>query len=80
MRLKIKLNQIQLENESLKNVKLDKINIININYNFTKIFEPISFKSKRYIDECFDKAFSIVKKMKFQDLSMVLSQKVFFKK
>ncbi len=62
LRLKIKFNQIQLENELLKNVKLDKINIININYNFTKIFEPISFKSKRYIDECFDKAFRIVKK------------------
>ena len=78
MKLKIKLNQIKLENETLNNVNLDKINIININYNFTKIFEPISSKSNKYIKECFDKAFNIIKKTKSQVLLMAQFQKSFF--
>ena len=42
LKFKVKINRIELKNELLKNVKLAKINIININYNFKKIFEPIS--------------------------------------
>ena len=64
MKLKVRLNQIELENDFLKNINLDKINIININYNFKKVFEPISLKSNKYINECFNKAFNIIKKNK----------------
>ena len=81
MKLKVRLNQIQLKNELLKDVKLDKINIININYNFTKIFEPISLKSNRYINECFDKAFNIIKKNEISGfINGPISKKFFLKK
>ena len=80
LKLKIKLNQIELENELLKNVNLDKINIININYNFKKIFEPISSKSNKYINECFDKAFNIIKKNKISGfINGPISKKFFLK-
>ncbi len=80
MKLKAKLNRIELENDSLKNVNLDKINIIDINYNFTKVFEPISSKSNKYINECFDKAFNIIKKNKISGfINGPISKKFFLK-
>ena len=80
MKLKIRLNLIELENELLKNKKLDQINIININYNFTKIFEPISSKSNRYINECFNKAFNIIKKNEISGfINGPISKKFFLK-
>ena len=81
LRYKIKINQIELINNSLKNVKLDKINIININYNFTKFFEPISSRSNEYISECFNKAFNIIKKNKVSGfINGPISKKFFLKK
>ena len=80
MKFKIKLNRIELENELLKNVNLDKINIIDIKYNFTKIFEPISSKSNKYINECFNKAFNIIKKNQISGLiNGPISKKFFLK-
>ena len=61
---KIKLNRIGLKNDLLRNTNLDKINILDISYNFTKVFEPVSSKSNKYITECFQKAFRIIKKNK----------------
>jgi 4-hydroxythreonine-4-phosphate dehydrogenase len=79
--MEIKINQIELRNNSLKNVKLDKINIININYNFTKFFEPISSRSNKYISECFNKAFNIIKKNKVSGfINGPISKKFFLKK
>ena len=80
LKFNVKINRIELKNELLKNVKLAKINIININYNFKKIFEPISFKSNRYINECFDKAFNIIKKNKISGfINGPISKKFFLK-
>ena len=56
------LNQINFYNKKFLNIKKDKINIIDIKYNFKKPFEMISSKSNNYIKKCFDKAFQIVKK------------------
>ena len=39
-------NKIKLNNKS--------INIINVNFNFKKIFDKITNKSNNYIKECFD--------------------------
>ena len=80
LKFNVKINRIELKNELLKNVKLAKINIININYNFKKIFEPISFKSNKYINECFDKAFNIIKKNKISGfINGPISKKFFLK-
>ena len=81
LRYRIKLNQIELKNESLKNIKLDRINIININYNFVKFFEPISSRSNEYINECFNKAFNIIRKNKVSGfINGPISKKFFLKK
>ena len=56
------LNQINFHDNKFLNIKKNKINIIDIKYNFKKPFEMISSKSNNYIKRCFDKAFQIVKK------------------
>ena len=43
------LNQINFYNKKFLNIKKDKINIIDIKYNFKKPFEMISSKSNNYI-------------------------------
>ena len=81
LKFNIKINRIELKNELLRNVKLNKINIIDVNYNFTKIFEPISSKSNKYINECFNKAFNIIKKNEVSGfINGPISKKFFLKK
>jgi len=81
LRHKIKLKPIELKNNLLKNKNLDKVNIIDINYNFTKVFEPVSSKSNKYITDCFQKAFKIIKKNKISGLiNGPISKKFFLKK
>ena len=81
LRHKIKLKRIELKNNLLKNENLDKVNIIDINYNFTKAFEPVSSKSNKYIADCFQKAFRIIKKNKISGLiNGPISKKFFLKK
>ena len=78
---KIKLKRIGLKNDLLRNKNLDKINILDISYNFTKVFEPVSSKSNKYITECFQKAFRIIKKNKISGLiNGPISKKFFLKK
>ena len=80
LKFEVKINRIELKNELLKDVKLAKINIIDINYNFKKIFEPISLKSNKYINECFNKAFNIIKKNKISGfINGPVSKKFFLK-
>ena len=81
LRHKIKLKRIELKNNLLKNENLDKVNIIDINYNFTKVFEPVSSKSNKYITDCFQKAFRIIKKNEISGLiNGPISKKFFLKK
>ena len=58
--VKLDLNLILSKSNHLGNIKKDKINIIDIDYKFKKPFEKSSSKSKKYISNCFDKAFKIV--------------------
>ena len=56
--------KIKIINPNLSlNGKLDNncINLININYDVTKAFESITSKSNKYIDNCFQLAFKIIK-------------------
>ena len=66
--LKFKLNHIFLKSNYLNNLKKDKVNIVNIDYNFKKPFEKSSSKSKKYISKCFQQAFRIINHNKFTDL------------
>ena len=62
------LNQINFHDNKFLNIKKNKINIIDIKYNFKKPFEMISSKSNNYIKKCFEKAFQIVKKKPIKGL------------
>ena len=72
-----------LEKEKNFNVNLNNksINLINVNYNTTKAFENISFKSNKYIENCFKIAFQIIKKKKIKKLiTGPISKKTFLNK
>ncbi len=75
---KLTLNSIKLESSKLKNIKNNQINIINVDYNFNRPFEEISFKSKKYIKRCFDKALNIIYNNKISGLINGPISKEFF--
>tara|TARA_B100001250_G_scaffold384442_1_gene379292 strand:- start:713 stop:1690 length:978 start_codon:yes stop_codon:yes gene_type:complete len=61
--------------------KINKINLINVNYNFQKEFSKITNHSNNYISECFDMAIEIIKKNK--NIGLIngpISKKHFLKK
>jgi 4-hydroxythreonine-4-phosphate dehydrogenase len=62
---KFKINQINLDNVSFKDLDNKKINIIDVDYNFKNIFEKISKKSNNYINKSFSIALRLIKKNKF---------------
>ena len=78
--LKLKLNELNLKKNHLENIKKNKINILNIKYNFKKPFEKISLKSKKYISNCFNEAFKIIKYNKVSGLINGPISKEFFLK
>ena len=66
-------NKIKLNNKSL--------NIINVNFNFKKIFDKITNKSNNYIKECFDIALNLLKtKYAYALINGPISKKHFLKK
>ena len=56
IKLNMSLNLINYEKNKFDNLIVNKINIINIKYNFKKPFEKISSRSNDYISRCFNKA------------------------
>ena len=68
-----KLNQYKLNNKS--------INLIDIKYDQKRPFEKISNKSNKYIKDCFNMAFEIIKKEKIiRFINGPISKKYFLKK
>ncbi len=57
------LNPDKINDQKLNN---KFINLINIKYNQIKTFQKISKKSNKYIEECFEMAFSILRKGKIK--------------
>ena len=78
LKIKYKFNLIDLKNYDPKNLKYNKINICNINYNFKKPFEKISAKSNQYISRCFSEALKFSKKNKISGLINGPISKKFF--
>ena len=65
-----------------KDAKMNKINLINIQFNHIKIFDKISAKSNQYIRNCFKKSLEIIKnkKDKFILINGPISKKTFLKR
>ena len=74
----IKLNQII----DYKSAKLDKLNIININFKYKKVFSKISTLSSSYIEKSFKKSLEIIGKNKNNCVLIngPISKKTFLKK
>ena len=61
---KFDINLITVDFKDFEILNNKKINIINIEYIFKKCFEPISKKSNKYIENCFNTALIYLKKNK----------------
>jgi len=63
-----KINLINKDYLSLKDLNNKKINLLDVNYHFKNAFEKISKNSNDYITECFNVALEILKKNKFKKM------------
>tara|TARA_Y100000768_G_C23923649_1_gene656315 strand:- start:107 stop:1072 length:966 start_codon:yes stop_codon:yes gene_type:complete len=83
VKLKFKKKIRLLKPEKLKNYTLNNnsINLINIKYQQKKVFEKISNKSNKFINDSFSLAFKIIKKEKiFKFINGPISKKNFLNK
>ncbi len=64
LKFKKKIKLLDYKNLELKKLNNNSINLININFEQKRAFENISKKSNKFIKECFDVAFQILKKEK----------------
>ncbi len=77
LKYKIYFNEIL----DAKKSKKHKVNIINVNYNFKKIFTKITDSSNKYINNCFSLALKLIKTNKINALiNGPISKKNFLKK
>tara|TARA_Y100001970_G_C14254259_1_gene874031 strand:+ start:3335 stop:4306 length:972 start_codon:yes stop_codon:yes gene_type:complete len=80
LKIKILFNLISLKKNKILNIKLKKINILNVDYKFKKPFDKISNKSNYYISECFKKSFQIINNNNIAGLiNGPISKKTFLK-
>jgi len=63
----IQFNQID-KNFNYRELKKNKINIIDVNFSFKKIFQKINNSSNSYNEKCFNLALQLIKKRKFAGL------------
>lgn len=62
LREKIKIHELDKYQIFKKNIKFNKLNLINIDYDQNRAFQKISSKSNEYIKNCFDIGLKIIKK------------------
>tara|TARA_E500000331_G_C17185418_1_gene682425 strand:+ start:280 stop:1245 length:966 start_codon:yes stop_codon:yes gene_type:complete len=80
LNVKFTINLIDQKNFKINKLSKTKINIINVNFKFKKVFDKISNKSNYYIEECFDVALQLLRKKKFAGLiNGPISKKYFLK-
>jgi len=63
-----KINELDISQMSLVKLKKNKINIVNVDFNFKKTFDKISNNSNNYIEKCFNVALDLIKKYNFSGL------------
>ena len=78
LKYSIPLNKISIFNSLKKN----KLNILNIDFKFSKVFTNITYKSNNYIEECFKRAliFARENKKKCILINGPISKESFLKK
>ncbi len=77
----IKIKTINKDEVGNINLSSNKINMIDVNFKFKKVFDKVSNKSFYYIKECFDISLSLLKKNKCIALiNGPISKKHFLKK
>jgi 4-hydroxythreonine-4-phosphate dehydrogenase len=75
-----KINDINKELQDFTKLDNNKINLINVDYNFKKCFEKITNKSNKYIDETFKIALNFIKQNNLSKLiNGPVSKKSFLK-
>ena len=60
-KFKRKIKLIKSTNLTLKNIKNNTLNLIDVELNFKSSLKDISIESNSYIKNCFDIAFNIIK-------------------
>jgi len=60
-KIKKKINLLEISKLKSYNLNNKSINLINVNFNQKKVFEKISNTSNRYIQNCFEVAFDLIK-------------------
>ena len=76
-----KINIINPNNLENKKINNKFINFINVNFQFKKVYDKISFKSKSYIKNSFDIAIKLLKKKQVSGIiNGPISKKYFLKK
>ena len=79
---KLNLNFFLNEIKNKDNAQINKVNIININFKYKKVFAKISPRSKNYIENCFKKSLEIIKSKSKKDYVLIngpVSKKSFLK-
>ena len=66
MNYKKNIKMIDYKNIRKYNLDNNSINLINVEYKTTEAFSKISKKSNKFINECFDLAFELIKKEKIK--------------
>ncbi len=80
LKFNYKINVLDIKKLNFTNLDNNKINIINVEFNFIKTFDKITDKSNIYIGKCFDVALNILKKHKCSGLiNGPISKKNFLK-
>jgi len=81
LKKRINLNLINENDLIEKRNKLKKINLINVNFKQTKIFDKITSKSNKYISSCFKIAIKLIKNnISNKFINGPISKKTFLKK
>ena len=75
-----KINDIDKKLKDFSKLNNNKINLINVDYEFKKCFEKITSKSNKYINETFETALNIIKQNNFSKfINGPVSKKSFLK-
>jgi len=75
-----KINDIDKKFKDFSKLNNNKINLINVDYDFKKCFEKITDKSNNYINETFETALNIIKQNNFSKfINGPVSKKSFLK-